>query len=259
VFSKSESADFRKVRGLGLGRQKSSENMYYVLSLLTNIYLLITGYGNQYGSGYGHRRRGMLLDEFDCIGGCPMQAFCDYGVCRCRNGYDARYGSCWKRYEDFEKQNWDERKQPAYVPYKSCSDHQQCRQTDMNMVCKQDTQTCQCRDTMKWNDEALECQVFMDVNCTDVSTVESPVVEVNTTTVIKQPTAVNEEEFKFDDSFIYTNTTEGAEGLNITSVTADEVSLLFLTTYQRSWDVVLRLTYFPNTLPSPSLNFEVFF
>jgi hypothetical protein len=180
------------------------------------------GYGNQYGSGYGHRRRGMLLDEFDCIGGCPMQAFCDYGVCRCRNGYDARYGSCWKRYEDFEKQNWDERKQPAYVPYKSCSDHQQCRQTDMNMVCKQDTQTCQCRDTMKWNDEALECQVFMDVNCTDVSTVESPVVEVNTTTVIKQPTAVNEEEFKFDDSFIYTNTTEGAEGLNITSVTADE-------------------------------------
>jgi hypothetical protein len=33
----------------------------------------------------------------------------------------------------------------------------------------------------------------------------------------------------------------------------------FLTTSQQSWDVVLRLTYFPNTLPSPSLNFEGFF
>ncbi len=50
------------------------------------------GYGyNPYGMGYGGGRRGMLLNEFDCLGGCPMQAFCDYGVCRCRNGYDARY------------------------------------------------------------------------------------------------------------------------------------------------------------------------
>jgi hypothetical protein len=40
-------------------------------------------------------------------------------------------------------------------------------------------------------------------------------------------------------------------------------TMLFLTISQRSWDVVLRLTFFPNnyppTLPSPSLNFEVFF
>ena len=40
---------------------------------------------------------GMLLqDEFDCIGGCPMNAFCDYGICRCRTGYDARYVSSVK-------------------------------------------------------------------------------------------------------------------------------------------------------------------
>jgi hypothetical protein len=32
---------------------------------------------------------------------------------------------------------------------------------------------------MKWNEEALECQIFMDVNCTDVSTVESPVISVS--------------------------------------------------------------------------------
>ena len=58
------------------------------------------GYGGMHGGyGYGYSpygmgggRRGMLLqDEFDCIGGCPMNAFCDYGICRCRTGYDARY------------------------------------------------------------------------------------------------------------------------------------------------------------------------
>ena len=42
---------------------------------------------------------GMLLqDEFDCIGGCPMNAFCDYGICRCRTGYDARYVSSVMEY-----------------------------------------------------------------------------------------------------------------------------------------------------------------
>ena len=52
------------------------------------------GYGGGYGYGhnsYGYGvtgQRGMLLaDEYDCIGGCPMNAFCDYGICRCRTGY----------------------------------------------------------------------------------------------------------------------------------------------------------------------------
>ena len=40
----------------------------------------------------------LLQDEFDCIGGCPMNAFCDYGICRCRTGYDARYVSSVMEY-----------------------------------------------------------------------------------------------------------------------------------------------------------------
>ena len=65
------------------------------------------GYGGMHGGyGYGYSpygmgggRRGMLLqDEFDCIGGCPMNAFCDYGICRCRTGYDARYVSSVMEY-----------------------------------------------------------------------------------------------------------------------------------------------------------------
>ena len=107
---------------------------------------------------------GMLLqDEFDCIGGCPMNAFCDYGICRCRTGYDARYGQCWNRIESFnEHQNqWQNREMSDYNPYQSCSTHSECRKVDMNMVCKQDMGKCQCRDDMKWNEEGLECQVYI--------------------------------------------------------------------------------------------------
>merc|ERR1712038_1431615 len=117
------------------------------------------GYGyNPYGYGQGGMRRGMLLDEFDCMGGCPMQAFCDYGVCRCRSGYDARYGKCWKDINDFNNNNWNERKGSGFNPHKSCSNHDVCKEVDMNMEC--DEGTCQCRDEMKWNEEALECQIF---------------------------------------------------------------------------------------------------
>ena len=48
------------------------------------------------------------------------------------------------------------------------SNYDVCKEVDMNMEC--DEGTCQCRDEMKWNEEALECQIFMDVNCTDVDT-----------------------------------------------------------------------------------------
>lgn len=121
------------------------------------------GYGYSpygYGMGHGHYR-GRLLDEYDCMGGCPNQAFCDYGVCRCRSGYDARYGQCWNRMDEFDRNQdqWNMRQQSGYNPHKSCNDHGDCRNTDMNMICK--SGTCQCRDEMKWNDEALECQVYI--------------------------------------------------------------------------------------------------
>ena len=131
------------------------------------MYNAMGGMGGGYGYGnspYGYGRRGMLLDEFDCRGGCPMNAFCDYGICRCRTGYDARYGQCWNRMDDFNgrQSDWNLRQQSDFNPYKPCNTDGECRLVDMNMICNMTaSKTCQCRDDMKWNDEALECQVFI--------------------------------------------------------------------------------------------------
>ena len=167
------------------------------------------GYGHSYGySPYGHGHRAMLVNENDCVGGCPMQAFCDYGICRCRSGYDARYGKCWKDIDTFNNNDWNERKSAGFDPYKSCSSNDACKETDMNMVCQGGK--CQCREDLKWNDEALECQIFMDVNCTDV----------DTKTIIEEPDK-DKEEFDFDDTEIF-NTTDATGKVNVSEITADE-------------------------------------
>ena len=61
---------------------------------------------------------------------------------------------------------------------KNCSVDNDCKTYDMNMVCKKGQ--CVCRDLMKWNEEALECQVFIDFNCTgtniNVASISSPAI-----------------------------------------------------------------------------------
>merc|ERR1719323_2836036 len=175
--------------------------------------LFYGGYGGYHGYGYGYSpygygHRGMLVNENDCVPGCPMQAFCDYGICRCRSGYDARYGKCWKDINTFNNNDWNDRKSAGFDPYKSCSSHADCKDTDMNMECKDGK--CQCRADMRWNDEALECQIFMDVNCTDV----------DTKTIIEDPDK-DKEEFKFDDTEIF-NVTDASGKVNVSDITAEE-------------------------------------
>merc|ERR1712062_447915 len=109
------------------------------------------GYGHSYGySPYGHGHRAMLVNENDCVGGCPMNAFCDYGICRCRTGYDAKYGRCWNRIEDFNRNQdqWQLREKSGFTPYKTCSAHNDCENVDMNMFCDSEKGSCQCRNDM---------------------------------------------------------------------------------------------------------------
>lgn len=109
----------------------------------------------------------------ECLGDCPDdQTFCDSGLCRCKSGYDARYGQCWNKIEDFNQINWEERKTYDFNPFISCTSHSNCHNLDMNLICGQ-SGTCQCRNDMKWNNAALECQVFVDVNCTDIEDTKS--------------------------------------------------------------------------------------
>ncbi len=57
------------------------------------------GYGG-YGYGYGYNREGSRLALYStpCVGGCPSDAFCDYGICRCKQGYEARFGQCYRNF-----------------------------------------------------------------------------------------------------------------------------------------------------------------
>ena len=114
------------------------------------------------GSIPGHRRK-LIFHLFFIFLGCPSNAFCDYGICRCDSGYDARYGSCWNSMDSFNanQESWNRRQMPGFNPHISCSAHSQCRNVDMNMICNDKNSTCQCRETMQWNDEALECQIFI--------------------------------------------------------------------------------------------------
>ena len=82
---------------------------------------------------------------------------------------DPRYGQCWNRMEDFDRKQdqWQQRQGSGYNPYQSCSEHEDCKNVDMNMICGQSgtssvgSRSCQCRDDMKWNDEGLECQIYI--------------------------------------------------------------------------------------------------
>jgi len=69
---------------------------------------------------------------------------------------------------------------------------------------------------MKWNEETLECQIYMNVNCTDVKTVESP--NANDTLVSDEP------DDEYDDQAIYNSTNLlNADGkLNVSEITAEE-------------------------------------
>ena len=80
--------------------------------------------------------------------------------------------------KDFESKNetWAVRLKSEFNPHEqNCSSHDTCMSIDMNLVCKfaswqnwnSQIATCQCRSLMKWNKEYLECQLFIDVNCTD--------------------------------------------------------------------------------------------
>ena len=81
--------------------------------------------------------------------------------------YDAKYGQCWNRIEDFDRHQdqWQLREKSDFHPFESCSAHNDCENIDMNMFCKEedhsDKSVCQCRNDMKWNEETLECQIYM--------------------------------------------------------------------------------------------------
>ena len=71
---------------------------------------------------------------------------------------------------------------------------------------------------------------FQDVNCTDIKTVESPDNTVTLDTPLESPNKTLgsdklEEEFEFDEKE-FSNLTDSNGNLNISEISADEVSLI---------------------------------
>lgn len=80
-------------------RYQQFKTMMYYKAMMGGGYGGYGGYGMGYGySPYGIHGQSILVNAHDCVGGCPMQAFCDMGICRCREGYEARFGSCYQNF-----------------------------------------------------------------------------------------------------------------------------------------------------------------
>jgi len=127
------------------------------------------GYNNGYYNSYYSNNR--------CYGGCPYAAHCEWGFCECNRGLEKRYGRC--------EQSWgNQQGRPAnFDPFVECMDSTSCQRMDMNLVCNTNVtiQTggkCACRKDMRWNTQASECQLYIDVDCSSITydTKPSPVI-----------------------------------------------------------------------------------
>merc|ERR1719295_1702473 len=122
----------------------------------------------------------------ECYEGCPHNSHCEYSFCECNYGYIKRWGRCesdWgqnpgSRQQDYRPQSFD--------PFKTCNSAADCMNMDMNLICNKELTTggnvgkCECRRDMKWNTEALECQVYLDVDCSKFTYDTKPSAAVRT-------------------------------------------------------------------------------
>lgn len=124
-------------------------------------------YDRPYADDY-HRN---YYERNECYEGCPANSHCEWSFCDCNYGYTKKWGRCesdWGRVPQTQIQQY---RPTAFDPFKSCSSAMDCMNMDMNLICNKDLTTqatvgqCECRRDMKWNTEALECQVYLDVDC----------------------------------------------------------------------------------------------
>ena len=88
-------------------------------------------------------------------------------MCRCNEYHEERYGKCWINVRDFTRIDWSNRLSLNFEPFAKCNYHSTCTYIDMNMICSSSSNTCECREHMKWNTDVLECQIFIDVDCSN--------------------------------------------------------------------------------------------
>merc|ERR1719158_1006778 len=146
----------------------------------------------QYGGVWDNNYFSNYYSRNLCRFGCPPNSHCEWGFCECNVGFVKSYGTC---------HTMGTRATPrlsSFVPdllrcsvedaaYNSTAQQvnatSYCATQDINLVCNENINStmtmavpmgrCECRKDMKWNNEAKECQIFMDVDCSTI-TYETP-------------------------------------------------------------------------------------
>merc|ERR1712192_348468 len=82
-----------------------------------------------------------------------------------------------------------------FQPFQDCTSESTCMAIDMNLICNTNLTMggqgkCQCRTNMRWNTEAGECQIYMDVDCSDI-TYDTPPSQTILTAVEKAKERLN--------------------------------------------------------------------
>jgi len=99
-----------------------------------------------------------------CEDGCPLSSHCEWGQCECDEGFHRSWGNCA---QSINEQPEEERSSNG-----TCTTTTECWQTDMNLICRDGF--CTCRDFTRWNDRALECQIYLSTDCTGFTYSSSP-------------------------------------------------------------------------------------
>lgn len=108
----------------------------------------------------------------DCEYGCPQNTHCEWGLCECDEGFTKWWGVC--RRENVDNLRNEEQGNEKRMEGNVCSGQSDCTSMDINMVCRPSVDgnmvmVCQCRRDMRWNERALECQLYLDVDCTNLT------------------------------------------------------------------------------------------
>merc|ERR1712013_511801 len=122
------------------------------------------GYGGGYNMGYSSN----FYNRNRCMYGCPANSFCQFGSCECNPGLTKSMGACYPDNQSPPPRASD------FQPFRDCTSTSTCAAIDMNLICNTNLTMggqgkCQCRTDMRWNTEARECQIYMDVDCSDIT------------------------------------------------------------------------------------------
>ena len=107
-----------------------------------------------------------------CLGGCPTDAHCEWGFCECNSGFEKKYGKCHSKSAEYDPVTFD----LVNFDFFPCLNTAVCQSIyDINMICVENEMsgTCKCKPDMKYNEQAQECQIYINVNCT-AFTYETP-------------------------------------------------------------------------------------